>query len=298
MAASSISRPLSTCQRCGEPFRKQGNFQKYCDSCRYALKLERNRETRRRAAVRQGKIPVGGASTCLVCKGVFFAKHPNGAKYCSKACSRAEEQRKRRDTRYSNGSVSIGSPFPCRMCDAPVVAVGPKSRYCLSCRKKAYAARHERWKSRNPEKRKKIERIQREKQRARLNSDPNERRRVREYFRVYSLVKRRDARHRLDHRVSQMVRFGLKGRKSGRKWEHLVGYSLDDLVRHLERQFLPGMSWKNMGDWHIDHIVPVSHFDYRDHNDEGFRLCWAITNLRPLWKEENLKKGAKRLHLL
>lgn len=95
-----------------------------------------------------------------------------------------------------------------------------------------------------------------------------------------------------------MVRNGLKGGKAGRSWKALVGYTLDDLAAHLERQFLPKMTWANMGRWHIDHILPRSMFTYETAEDEGFKACWALSNLRPLWGRDNLKKSDTRTHLL
>lgn len=77
-----------------------------------------------------------------------------------------------------------------------------------------------------------------------------------------------------------------------------MGYRLDDLVTHLERQFSPGMTWLNIGQWHIDHILPKSSFTYSSAGDPEFLACWALTNLRPLWKEANLTKHAKRDLLL
>lgn len=53
-----------------------------------------------------------------------------------------------------------------------------------------------------------------------------------------------------------------------------------------------------MGEWHIDHIIPLSSFSFEDAEDPDFKAAWQITNLRPLWKTENLSKHAKRLHLL
>jgi hypothetical protein len=103
---------------------------------------------------------------------------------------------------------------------------------------------------------------------------------------------------RLSHKISCLIRGSLKGGKGGKRWESVVGYSLADLVAHLERQFLPGMSWKNQGSrWHIDHIRPVSSFKFTSVDDVEFRACWALTNLRPLWKETNLRKHA-RIELL
>lgn len=49
----------------------------------------------------------------------------------------------------------------------------------------------------------------------------------------------------------------MGARKDARTFE-MLGYSDADLKSHLERQFLSGMTWENMGKWHIDHIVPVS----------------------------------------
>lgn len=90
----------------------------------------------------------------------------------------------------------------------------------------------------------------------------------------------------------------LRGRKDGRKWQDLVGFSLSDLMLHLERQFLPGMTWENRSEWHVDHIVPLSSFKFTNPDDAEFRAAWALTNLRPFWAADNLKKHAKRLYLI
>lgn len=104
--------------------------------------------------------------------------------------------------------------------------------------------------------------------------------------------------NRLTHNISELVRRALAGNKQSRRWETLVGYSVQDLRRHLERQFVGGMSWDNYGRWHVDHIVPVASFSFSDHDDDEFRRCWAMSNLRPLWASENSSKNAKRIYLL
>lgn len=81
-------------------------------------------------------------------------------------------------------------------------------------------------------------------------------------------------------------------------WEKLVGYTVEDLMAHLEKQFVDGMSWRNMGMWHVDHIVPKSLFEYTSPDDTEFKAAWSLTNLRPLWAEENLSKHARRTHLI
>lgn len=99
-------------------------------------------------------------------------------------------------------------------------------------------------------------------------------------------------------RMRTAINQALKKKKNGRKWEDLVGYTCVDLTRHLERQFAQGMTWDNMGEWHIDHIVPKSTFKYKDADDPEFKACWALTNLRPLWAPDNQTKHAYREFLL
>lgn len=106
---------------------------------------------------------------------------------------------------------------------------------------------------------------------------------------------------RLKVRMRQAVHQSLRAAGNGKqraRWCDLVGYGVGELRRHLERQFLPGMSWHNIGHWHIDHIVPIASFGPMSPGDERFLACWALTNLRPLWKSENLRKSAKRELLL
>lgn len=97
----------------------------------------------------------------------------------------------------------------------------------------------------------------------------------------------------LSQHVSGGMRRSLKTGKHGHHWESLVDYTLDDLIKHLESQFLPGMTWDNYGEWHIDHIIPVSVFNFDSYDHPDFRRCWALSNLRPMWAKDNFKKGAR-----
>jgi hypothetical protein len=59
------------------------------------------------------------------------------------------------------------------------------------------------------------------------------------------------------------------------------------------------MTWENQGTvWHVDHIVPVASFKIDSVDCPDFHACWAMTNLRPLWAEDNLLKRAQRFLLL
>jgi len=99
--------------------------------------------------------------------------------------------------------------------------------------------------------------------------------------------------------LSTRIRSALKNAnatKKNRTIEYL-GISIPEFRKHMEKQFYINpktnemMSWENIGKWHIDHIIPCASYDLTDIKAQ--KKCFHYTNLRPLWAEENLKKGAK-----
>ena len=105
---------------------------------------------------------------------------------------------------------------------------------------------------------------------------------------------------KIAHRVSVNVRQCLlrQGRTKGGRTFDALGYTPAELMTHLERQFVKGMSWENMGEWHIDHIVPLSSFDLESLESGDFKRAWSLPNLRPMWGTDNVRKHAKRMTLL
>ncbi len=98
--------------------------------------------------------------------------------------------------------------------------------------------------------------------------------------------------YRLDENMGSAICRSLKDKKAGRKWEILVNYDLEELMKHLEKQFDGAMSWDNYGNyWAVDHIKPRSLFSYSSPNDPEFKQCWALNNLQPLEKIENIRKN-------
>ena len=77
------------------------------------------------------------------------------------------------------------------------------------------------------------------------------------------------------------------------KWAALLGYTLSDLVKHLQRTLPNGASWDDFvdGALHIDHITPRAMFDLTSIDD--VRRCWCLSNLRLLPAVENMRKGAR-----
>jgi len=86
-------------------------------------------------------------------------------------------------------------------------------------------------------------------------------------------------------------------------------YTIEELRGHLEAIFEPWMTWESHGTykvdlwddsnektwtWQIDHIIPHSYFKYSTMQDDDFKKCWALNNLRPYSSKQNILDGAKR----
>lgn len=67
----------------------------------------------------------------------------------------------------------------------------------------------------------------------------------------------------------------------------ILGCSYEEFKQYLESQFTNGMTWENAGEWHLDHIYPVSLAT----DEEHLIKLNHYTNFQPMWAEDNLKKG-------
>ena len=111
----------------------------------------------------------------------------------------------------------------------------------------------------------------------------------------------------LKERISRRIWGAIKkDRQSVRKY---LPYAMQELKEHLEKQFEPWMTWDNYGTyrvgiwidhdpttwtWQIDHIVPHSKFHYTSMEDQAFKDCWALTNLRPYSAKQNVIDGDRQ----
>ena len=98
--------------------------------------------------------------------------------------------------------------------------------------------------------------------------------------------------------LAELIRTAVKRAAKSSRIEALLGYSVADLKAHIERQFTKGMGWNkwDRNGIHIDHILPRKCFDLT--TIEGARAYWSLSNLRPLWKKQNLIKSDKIEFLL
>lgn len=221
--------------------------------------------------------------TCPECGILVFGRtmHKQFCQDCSAERKRISRVKAADRQRRKKGIPKVkGEAFFCAECGCEFIATSKsRAKYCVECRD-VVMLRNANESSR------------------RRTSDPERRDRFNAWFR---------ARGRVDPKValSRMMRnlmYRELGRKSDREssWFEVVGYTAQELKVHLERQFLPGMTWENRGThgWHVDHIVPIASFNYDSHDHPDFRACWALTNLRPMWGVDNVKKSDKRVYLI
>lgn len=104
----------------------------------------------------------------------------------------------------------------------------------------------------------------------------------------------------LNRNISSAISASLKGKKKGRHWEDLVPFTFDEYVKHLDTSVQEGMTQENYGKtcgqsrwWEVDHRLPKVLFKFSDTEDEEFKLCWSLSNLFPMWKDENRRKQDK-----
>ena len=94
-------------------------------------------------------------------------------------------------------------------------------------------------------------------------------------------------------RLASRIRMAVKNNAGGKAYStmELIGCTINEMKIFLEAEFEHGMTWDNMGEWHIDHIRPCASFDLTDPGEQ--KKCFHWTNLQPLWALDNIRKGAK-----
>jgi hypothetical protein len=98
--------------------------------------------------------------------------------------------------------------------------------------------------------------------------------------------------------------------KCGKSCLKYLPYTLEELKSHLEGQFEPWMTWQNCGmyikskwddndistwTWQLDHIIPQSDLPYTSMEDDNFKKCWSLYNLRPYNSKQNNLDGVSKI---
>jgi hypothetical protein len=104
-----------------------------------------------------------------------------------------------------------------------------------------------------------------------------------------------DIKYNINGKIRNQMNSSLRRNKQGKHWENLVDYKLDDLIKHLKKTIPHGYTWQDIfnGKLHIDHIIPISVFNFDSPEQIDFQRCWNLNNLQLLPSSENCRKQAK-----
>lgn len=133
------------------------------------------------------------------------------------------------------------------------------------------------------------------------------------YRKEYQKARRKtDPAFKLRAILSNAIGFSIKKNGSVKNHKSVVKflpYTMGELKQHLEKQFEPWMNWNNHGNydlkswddndsstwkWNVDHIAPHRNFSYTSMEDQAFKDCWALSNLRPYSAKQNLIDGDRK----
>lgn len=109
---------------------------------------------------------------------------------------------------------------------------------------------------------------------------------------AYYAQRRKDPLYRLAHNLRSRLYDFLAGKIKHKNTESLTGCSFEELKKHLESKFKPGMTWDNYGSyWVVDHREPYVSISPDDRI--GIERISHYSNLQPLTVEENNSKATE-----
>jgi len=136
------------------------------------------------------------------------------------------------------------------------------------------------WRKRNPGKCRELQVSWRSKNRERFRTSR------RQYMRR---KRQSDLLFKLRCNIATLIQNGIRnmGFSKTTRTAEILGCSFEFFKAYIEQRFLPGMSWENRIDWHLDHITPIS---LAKTKKQVLKLN-HYTNFRPLWASENQSRG-------
>jgi hypothetical protein len=295
------------CYVCGKEFEEgeTGSDWRYCSECtrtrnraRYHARMERNRKE---------PDPYVNCSTC----GTRYLKGIIGSEGLH--CPECTRERNRNRYRIIASRPTKQYERECSVCGGTFIngEDGSFRGKCPKCRNEYLAKRIAEHKDEIYARRKVLYDENKdginEKRREEYKTDPIKQKqgsmeyyyknkpKIREYKRKYVKTKcESDIEYRLTRTLRSRVRVAIKNqntKKSGKTFE-LIGCSIEELRKHIESQWQPGMSWDNWGNgkgkWNIDHRLPIAAFKLSDPEQQKIVFNWK--NMAPLWYEDNMKK--------
>ena len=241
-----------------------------------------------------------------------FTKIKNGQKYCTKKCTK-EFQKRAQLRKYQKKNNNSDLRANCQNCNKEFTPRDNRQKNCSKeCTKKfkkelnlkRYYENRDAIKEQKKEYySKNKEHIKKTQKKYNLINKEVKNKYYREYSQsvkgkeiIYEYRRKRiksDPIYKLGKNMRTRIAMFLKTRnirKTNTTFK-IIGCTPEFLKKYLEKQFMPGMTWKNhtIKGWHVDHIVPLASAK----TSEDIEKLMHYTNLQPLWSWDNIKKGAK-----
>ncbi len=120
--------------------------------------------------------------------------------------------------------------------------------------------------------------------------------------------KKIDPAFKLRNNISSSINKSLRRTGSSKNGSSILKhlpYTIEELKNYIELLFEPWMNWENHGKynnktwkdndkstwtWHLDHITPQAHLPYTNMEDNNFKICWALENVRPYNAKRNTEE--------
>lgn len=267
---------MKNCLVCDAEFEAKGRGSNKKNTCNEECKrIQINRRQNKRRAEIASKRPKKYGK-CVECKETMVIPHNVTTKnFCSSKC---KSRNRRLKTQYNEKT--------CICCKKVFNAYPNKVKFCsIECGRKQKRLN---WEKKNP-----------------LLARPCE------YCKEDFTPKQRDGRfcskrcthnawrsipmNNLRQNISRQINHALRkrGMVKPRITFEMLPYTPQELFVDIDSKLKDGMTWDNRSEWHIDHIRPVSSFNFTTTECEDFKKCWALENLQPLWAADNISKGNK-----
>jgi hypothetical protein len=247
---------------------------------------------------------------CTIC-GAWYSTSSKQSKYCSLKCRKKAFRNRQKELK---GLRMV----KCELCGIEFHSNSSRAKYCSECKKihnkeykKQYNILHKdkisqqkrAWYDEHIEEKKKSD-----KERYIKNKDKvcervrlwrlNNKDKVDKYYEEHKEQRNKRLRERNKNDVLYNIKMRIRATlhhqlKSNKTFptSHLVEYSSIQLKEHLESQFYNGMSWDNMNEWEIHHIIPINEWNMFDENGDvdinKIKEINSLDNLIPLWKEDH-----------
>jgi len=236
---------------------------------------------------------------CVICDNHFTVKSlKSRRKTCCRECAVIHHKNTINQWHAVNNPPK-SKESTCRNCGKPTIGTKRKKDYCTV---KCYQTfNKEAVKAKQQERYDRLSLTPEYRQRARdyqANRRINDGDHVRSVARQYCHRKKNDPvwkmKRKVHIRLHDVCKFyQLPYKTTASQSQTYLGISMEEYVTYLESKFVDGMSWNNMDEWQIDHIIPFRSFDLT--NEEEMFKAFNYTNTQPLFvKEHQIKSIIER----